>query len=359
MQHEDEAAGAPLDDIEVLRALWPHLDGDDKHALRFCCTAMRAMDAQAVCLEEPRWSPVAPSSAHVLAPASCAHLSACHTLTLCSIECLHGMLVQPEPGVGFPRLQSLRLILGEGGLTLEDAADHQAIVAPLLTQLSMRPPASATALPQQMAALLSACSKLEELVLHAYHAEIVDITALAAGTQLQRLEMTSSAVSDLAPLGALVKLQSLDLRHCSRVSDLAPLGHLVKLQSLDISCCDGVSDVASLGTLVGLVSLKIGGFESSLAGHGEVPCGGVSDLSSLASMVKLQSLDLSYCVRVSDLAPLGALTDMQNLLMWKCTALSDLAPLSAMVNLDLCSTSPSATVKTCLIWRPSQSWCAC
>ncbi|KAG1667960.1 hypothetical protein FOA52_008332 [Chlamydomonas sp. UWO 241] len=109
MQHEDKVAlGVTLYAIEVLSALWPRLVTDDTRALRLCCTAMRdAVDGQAVCQEEPDigWP---------LLPATCTRLSGVHTLTLCSMECLRSMLVEPpETGAFFPRLQSLRLILDE------------------------------------------------------------------------------------------------------------------------------------------------------------------------------------------------------------------------------------------------------
>ncbi|KAG1667965.1 hypothetical protein FOA52_008337 [Chlamydomonas sp. UWO 241] len=380
--HEDEVAtGVALYTIEVLRALWPHLDTDDKRALRLSCTVMRdAVDAQTDCVEEPPWGPWAT----VLTQVACARLSGVHTLTLRSMACLRDMLVEPpEPCVVFPRLQSLRLILAQGGMTLEDPADFHAIAraTPFLTQLRIIPPARSTALPQQMAELLSQCSKLEDLALHAYESQLVDITALAAGTQLQRLELRNflavshvmplatmanlqslnmsqcshvsslsplgamvklqslnlthcSRVSDLAPLGALVKLQSLDLRHCSRVSDLMPLASMVQLQSLDISGCDSVSDLAPLGALVSLRSLKIGGCMWRDAIGIDVTSGGVSDLSPLASMVQLQSLDMTYCERVSDLAPLASMVSLQTLDMSYCSHVSDLVPLGALVNLQ-------------------------
>jgi hypothetical protein len=105
----------------------------------------------------------------------------------------------------------------QGGGAIEDPADYQAIAstASMLTELSLELPASATALPLQMAALLS-CSKLEGLAIYgstyAYGDSIlVDVGVLrSAGTQLQRLEMHyCSALSDLAPLGDMVQLLGL------------------------------------------------------------------------------------------------------------------------------------------------------
>jgi Leucine-rich repeat (LRR) protein len=185
------------------------------------------------------------------------------------------------------------------------AADYRAIAsaAPWLTKLSLKLPVSATALPQQMAALLAACTKLEDLALHSdYQAELLDIIALAAGTQLLRLSLTGCPhLDNLAPLSALVKLQSLDISSCESVYDLAPLATLVNLQSLDMSACANLTDLAPLGALVNMRSLNMCDSPE------------VSDVAPLATLVNLQSLDMSNCHYVTDLAPLAALVNMQTL----------------------------------------------
>jgi hypothetical protein len=108
MQHEiDVAEGAddvPLDHSVVLRALWPSLSTNDRRALRLCFRSMRAaVDAEAGCVEEGQ------AESPVLSAATIARLAGTHTLTLRSMMCLRGML--PQPGTGFPHLQSLRLRL--------------------------------------------------------------------------------------------------------------------------------------------------------------------------------------------------------------------------------------------------------
>jgi hypothetical protein len=62
-------------------------------------------------------------------------------------------------------------------------------------------------------------------------------------------------VSDLAPLGAMVNLQRLDISGCVKVSDLAPLGAMVSLQSLDL-CRTAVSDLAPLGGMVKSLDMR-------------------------------------------------------------------------------------------------------
>ncbi|KAG1672208.1 hypothetical protein FOA52_002909 [Chlamydomonas sp. UWO 241] len=108
------------------------------------------------------------------------------------MACLRGMLT----GAFFPHLESLRLLLPKGG-AIEDPADYQAIAStsPWLTELSMKLPASATTLPQQMAALLAACGRGRAVSWH----------------QLQRLELSKCLrMCDLELLAMMVNLQRLD-----------------------------------------------------------------------------------------------------------------------------------------------------
>jgi hypothetical protein len=243
----------------------------------------------------------------------------------------------------------------QGAAAIKDPADYEAITrtAPYLTELSLKLPGSATALPQQMASLLSACSKLEDLALHAYNKEecrlpvsrLLDLSALlAAGSQLLHLRLPNChSLTNLAPLRGLVNLHSLNIRSC-KMSDLAPLGALVNLQSLDISFCKEVSDLAPLGALVNLKSLvTCYSNVSNLAPLGALvtlqslnisSCFKASDLGPLTDLVNLQSLDMSCCYGVSDLAPLGALLSLQSLEISYCQNVSDLAPLTALVSLQ-------------------------
>jgi hypothetical protein len=223
----------------------------------------------------------------------------------------------------------------EGDAAIEDPAEYEAIArsAPFLTEVSLKLPASATALPQQMASLLSACSKLEDLTLHAYDkaawtppvSSLVDVDALlAAGPQLLHLRLPScTSLTNLAPLRGLVNLQSLDMSWCTKVSDLVSLAALVNLQSLNICGCRRVSDLAPLAALLSLQSLDMSA------------CHGVRDLAPLGALAKLRSLDMSWYTKVSDLAPLTALVNLHSLNITNCKEVSDLAPLGALVNQSL------------------------
>ncbi|KAG1668964.1 hypothetical protein FOA52_001008 [Chlamydomonas sp. UWO 241] len=184
MQQHDEHSGepgetpAPLDHSVVLRSLWPSLVVDDSHALRLCCSSIRdAVEAQAGRVEGQAESPV-------LSSATVARLSGVHTLTLRSMRCLRGVLVlaPPQPGA-FPHMKSLRLHLGAAAI---GSADYEAITsaAPRLTHFSLELPASATALPQEMVQLLSACSKLEDLAL--------SVHTMTCGSRMRQSLQTST-----------------------------------------------------------------------------------------------------------------------------------------------------------------------
>jgi hypothetical protein len=109
MQHPPPPApGALLPalwDAVVVQSLWSSLCGDDVRALRACCSPLRdAIDAQVGALDQA----TSTADAHVLSAAACARLCGVNKITLRSMACVHAMLV---PGA-FPRLQSVRLLLG-------------------------------------------------------------------------------------------------------------------------------------------------------------------------------------------------------------------------------------------------------
>ncbi|KAG1655768.1 hypothetical protein FOA52_008475 [Chlamydomonas sp. UWO 241] len=356
MQH----AQLDLGHAVVMDALWSSLMPDERRAMRACCKPMRdAVDAQFVSLECPK-QPALHND--VLSAAACARLCGVRTMTLRSMRPMRDMLLHPG---AFPRLQSLRLLL-EDDAVIESAADYQAIAsaAPWLTHFSYSLPASATALPQQMASLLAACSKLQDLAIlvrysHAAKlpqtvegfsfvrggtSNLADVSALATGTQLlslrlpscsnmtnlaplrallslRGLDMSDCEASDVVPLGALMNLQTLKITDCLDLSDLAPLGALLRLQSLDISNCRKMSDLAPLVTMVYLKHLDM------------YECATVSDLAPLAGMASLQSLNISRS-KVSDLTPLAGRVNLQELDINGCDGVSDLAPLAGMMALQ-------------------------
>ncbi len=65
---------------------------------------------------------------------------------------------------------------------------------------------------------------------------LTDISAVAAFTNLVRLNLNKTGVSDLSPVAALVKMDTMDLSG-SKVSDVSPLKSLVNLKCLRLADC--------------------------------------------------------------------------------------------------------------------------
>jgi Leucine-rich repeat (LRR) protein len=178
---------------------------------------------------------------------------------------------------------------------------------------------------------------------------VSDLAPLAGLTALQTLDLTRTGVSDLTPLASLTALRILDLRG-TRVSTLAPLARLTSLQQLYL-IGTGVSDLAPLAGLTAMQLLYLSKTRVSdvlpLAGLTALLSLGldgtnVSDLAPLAGLTALQSLELR-ATSVSDLAPLARL-DALRILDLRDTNVSDLAPLvglSALQMLDLDATNVS------------------
>lgn len=124
-----------------------------------------------------------------------------------------------------------------------------------------------------------------------------DLSMILGATSLEYLDLSQTAVRDLAPLGqstpvgkegGLVKLLHLSLHKCYHVMDLSPLTALLALEHLDVSLCPQVRSVTELSSCTSLHSVHLRG------------CEGLKDASPLAACPRLVYLDLGGCVKVSD-----------------------------------------------------------
>jgi hypothetical protein len=147
--------------------------------------------------------------------------------------------------------------------------------------------------------------------------DITDLTPLAGIISLQRLWLSTTAVSDLTPLAGIISLQRLDLQNTA-VSDLTPLAGIISLQRLWLQN----TAVSDLTPLAGLTNLQRLWLQNTA----------VSDLTPLAGLTGLKELSLSSS-SLSDLTPLAGLTNLQTLWL-KNTAVSDLTPLAGIISLQ-------------------------
>jgi Leucine-rich repeat (LRR) protein len=189
---------------------------------------------------------------------------------------------------------------------------------------------------------------------------LADITALAALTSLQTLNLFNTVISDLAPLSGMSALQTLDISRTkitglaplscltslqtlslngTKISDFAPLASLTTLQILNVSYTK-ITDLAPLSCLAALQVLSVAGTKiSNFAALVDLPTlqilnvgfTKISDLTPLVSLTAMQTLIASH-TEIFDLAPLADLTELQTLSL-NGTEISDLAPLSGLTAL--------------------------
>ncbi len=187
-------------------------------------------------------------------------------------------------------------------------------------------PASLTSLTLDTPALgsldgLEAASHLQRLYSgDAYGSDtdraLVDLSALAALTDLTQLYLFGSPITDIEPLAGEPALTELWLSR-SRLSDLRPLAGQSALRTLNLDD-NQISDLRPLAGLTGLTRL-------SLTGNA------ISDLSPLSALTQLKDLELSRN-RITSLLPLA---DLRPTTLWlPGNQISDLTPLKDMSSLE-------------------------
>ena len=176
-----------------------------------------------------------------------------------------------------------------------------------------------------------------------------DLGPLRGLKTLRSLDLEFAAVEDLSPLSGLVELRRLNLvgRYWSdgcerrgRISDIAPLSGLVRLRELNLSC-NHVADLKPLSAMSELLQLDVAGNNvddlsglESMPGLGWLNLSGnpLSDLSPIHGLSQLSTLVLNGAA-VSDLAPLAGLTSLINLELANNGELANLAALESLTNL--------------------------
>ena len=157
--------------------------------------------------------------------------------------------------------------------------------------------------------------------------------SISSLTELKRLDLDGTQVTDLSPLAGLLRMQTLDL-NSTQVTDLSPLAGMVEMQTLYLNSTQ-VTDITPLAGMVGMQVLNFDGTQvadiSPLAGQGtlwflSLDNTQVADLSPLAGMGAMQTLYLSS-TQVTDLSRLAGMAAMQTL--WLNNTQADLSDLVA------------------------------
>ena len=139
---------------------------------------------------------------------------------------------------------------------------------------------------------------------------------------LRRLLITENyQVSSLAGLEHATQLEELVFNRTQIGGDLSPLENLTQLKRLDL----GYSQISDISPLANLTNLTYLNLQSNQ----------ISDISPLANLTQLESLWLVYN-RVSDISPLANLTRLTRLGLYT-NEISDVLPLTRLVNLETLS----------------------
>ncbi|HEX8060598.1 MAG TPA: hypothetical protein VF473_06655 [Cyclobacteriaceae bacterium] len=145
---------------------------------------------------------------------------------------------------------------------------------------------------------------------------IQNIEPLVRLTNLQRLNISGTKVSDLTPIRNLTELLDVDASR-SAVTDITLLKYASKITRLNIEGT-GVSDISVIKKMTGLQSLNARGTK-------------VSDLTGIIDLTTLTNVDVSK-TQISSMAPFQNLTAVQ-ILDVSATRVSDLAPITGLKSL--------------------------
>ena len=142
-------------------------------------------------------------------------------------------------------------------------------------------------------------------------AEAEAVTRVNLSIEWQRYSSEKTPIQDIGGLEYFKNLESLDLSFHA-VTDIAPLAGLTKLTSLSLSG----NPVADIAPLAGLTNLKVLVLSGCAA----------QDYGPLAGLVNLELLTLDHST-IADVSPLAALTNLKYLYLAECPV-ADYSPLS-------------------------------
>lgn len=162
--------------------------------------------------------------------------------------------------------------------------------------------------------VISKFKNLSELEI-AFCDGIKDISFLKDFTNLKRLILSTSKVSDLKPLSGLTNLEELDIS--SSNSDLKPLSGLTNLRILGVS-----GEFSDLTPLSGLTNLT----------HLYLSSDNLSDLKPIESLNKLDYIFLVSC-SLKDISPLSKLKALSWVTLYCCNSIENYAPLKDLPKL--------------------------
>ena len=163
--------------------------------------------------------------------------------------------------------------------------------------------------------------------------EVSAATVLIAGEEypsnLEELDLTGKGLSDgdLASLGQMTELKSLNLEGNPEISDLTPLSGLTNLEHLELPSSSQISDLSPLSGLTSLTSLST--MEST---GSQQPVSQIQDYSPLAGLTGLKELSLSV-TNISDFSFLEGMKELETLRLMGSMVTGNLTFAKGLTNL--------------------------
>jgi len=171
---------------------------------------------------------------------------------------------------------------------------------------------------------------------------IQNIEPLGRLTNLQKLNLSGTSISDLSPIRNLTELVDLDVSR-SGVTDIGVLKYASKITHLNAERT-GVSDISVVKKMPGLVSLDVSNTKASdftslidiaTLTNVDAAATDLQSLSAFQNLKSLQVLDVSS-TQVADLTPLTGLKTLLELSI-DSTKVTDVAPLAQLTGLSILS----------------------
>ena len=148
-------------------------------------------------------------------------------------------------------------------------------------------------------------------------------------SNLEKLDLTGRNLTDgdLANLGQMTELKSLNLEGNPEISDLTALAGLTSLEHLELPSPSQISDLSPLSGLTGLTSLSIAEDFGT-----QQPVSRIQDCSPLGGLTGLKELSLSVS-NLSDFSFLEGMKELETLRLMGSAVAGDLTFVEGLTNL--------------------------
>ncbi|QCY59805.1 leucine-rich repeat domain-containing protein [Bacillus thuringiensis] len=179
-------------------------------------------------------------------------------------------------------------------------------------------------------------TNLEKLTLR--ESNVTDISAISKLRSLKYVDLTSNSIESIHSIGQLENINMLFLRD-NKISDLTPLSKMKKIKTLDL-IGNNIKDIQPLFTLSTMKQLYLANNQISdlngidrlnnveLLWIGNNKINNVESISKMSNLIELEIADSE----IKDISPLSQLGNLQVLNLEE-NYISDISPLSTLTNL--------------------------